>query len=120
MTCRPSSAHRAGGPNRFFDASREVGFLYAMIRSAILEEIPNELAWLKGYDEAFAAVDAAYNLPKSDISALIRMIHSNSGTLSANRRKQFAHLPEEVLDAIEKIVQQAFGVSIGTEVRGKE
>ncbi len=109
-----------GRPYRFFDASREVGFLYAMIRSAILEEIPNELAWLKGYDEAFAAVDAAYNLPKSDISALIRMIRSNSGTLSANRRKQFAHLPEEVLDAIEKIVQQVFGVSTGTEVRGKE
>lgn len=95
-------------PYRFFDASREVSFLHSMIQSAILHEIPQEVAYLRGYDEAFGWIDAKYNLPKSDISALIRMVKSNGGKLSGNRRKQYAHLPSEILDDIEAAIQAAF------------
>ena len=93
---------------RFFDADREVAFLYAMIKQAVLEEIPRELAWLQGYDLAFSTLNNELDLPQKDLSTLIRMIQSNQGTLSASRRKQYCHFPEKVLDRIEEVVSQAF------------
>jgi fido (protein-threonine AMPylation protein) len=93
---------------RFFEADREVAFLHDMIKQAVLEEIPRELAWLQGYDLAFSKLDDELDLPQKDLSALIRMIHSNNGTLSAKRRKQYYHLPEKVLNHIEEVVRQAF------------
>jgi hypothetical protein len=96
---------------RYIQFDREVSFLHTMVRKAVQEEIPSELAWLSGYDLAFQQISGAFDLPNKDISALIRMIHSNRGSLSGNRRKQFAHLPDEILDRIESITRDAFGVA---------
>lgn len=97
-----------GRPYRFFEADREVAFLHDMIRLAVREEIPHELAWLRGYDTAFASLDAELDLPGKDLSALIRMIHGNGDKLSQHRRKQYAHLPDTVLDRVEAEVRRAF------------
>jgi hypothetical protein len=93
---------------RYFDASREVAFLYQMIRLAVEEEIPRELAWLSGFDQALELLESEFDLPQKDLATLIRMAHSNHGLLSANRRKQFSHLPVAVLDRIETVVQACF------------
>jgi fido (protein-threonine AMPylation protein) len=93
---------------RFFDADREVAFLHSMIKQAVQEEIPRGLAWLHGYDLAFSALNTELDLPQKDLSALIRMIQSNKGTLSANRRKQYSYIPEETLKRIEEVVRLAF------------
>jgi hypothetical protein len=93
---------------RFLEADREVAFLYDMIKQAVQEEIPRELAWLQGYDLAFSQLNDELDLPQKDLSSLIRMIQSNKGTLSAKRRKQYVHLPEIVLNRIEEVVRQAF------------
>lgn len=93
---------------RFFEADREVAFLHAMIRQAVQEEIPRELAWLHGYDLAFSKLNNELDLPQKDLSTLIRMIQSNQGALSANRRKQYYYLPEKVLNRIEEVVREAF------------
>jgi hypothetical protein len=99
---------------RFFEADREIGYLHKMMRRAVEEEIPRELAWLQGYDLAFAALEKEFDLPQKDVSALIRMIHSNKGRLSLHRRKQYAALPDEVLDRIETVVRQSFPAESGT------
>ena len=93
---------------RFIQADREVKFLHNMIKQAVQEEIPRELAWLQGYDLAFSTLNNELDLPQKDLSALIRMIQSNQNTLSAKRRKQYVHLPEEVLNRIEEVVRQTF------------
>jgi hypothetical protein len=93
---------------RFLVADREVGFLYDMIKQAVQDEIPRELAWLQGYDLAFSKLNDELDLPQKDLSALIRMVHSNKGTLSVKRRKQYHHLPETVLNRIEEVARQAF------------
>ncbi|WP_245616448.1 hypothetical protein [Paraburkholderia acidipaludis] len=36
------------------------------------------------------------------------MIQSNNGVLSENRRKQYVHVPTQILDRIEQIVREAF------------
>ena len=93
---------------RFFDADREVAFLHSMIKQAVQDEIPRELAWLQGYDLAFSILNTELDLPQKDLSALIRMIQSNQGTLSANRKKRYFHVPDVVLKRIEEVVRQAF------------
>ncbi|WP_277185778.1 Fic family protein [Caballeronia sp. BR00000012568055] len=101
---------------RFFNADREVAFLYEMIKRAVREEIPSELAWLRGYDLAFSALNDEFDIPRKDLSALIRMTQSNKGVLSAHRRKQYSHIPAQVMDRIEEVVRQSFAASrdVGT------
>lgn len=95
---------------RFFEADREVAFLHAMLKQTVQEEIPRELAWLQGYDVAFTMLNSELDLPRNDLSALIRMAQSNMGLLSANRRKQYYYLPAPVLDRIEDVVRHAFTI----------
>ena len=102
-------------PYRFFEADREVAFLHAMFKQAVQDEIPRELAWLQGYDVAFSKLNNELDLPRNDLSALIRMIQSNKNTLSANRRKQYHHLPEQVLSRIEDVVREVFETSKAEE-----
>lgn len=105
----PVVVHSPGGrAYRFVDATAEVAFLHRMIRRAVEDEIPRELAWLSGYDKAYQQLDAELDLPNKDLSALIRMIQSNNGVLSENRRKQYVHVPTQILDRIEQIVREAF------------
>ena len=105
------SAHPGSRAYRFFDASTEVAFLHRMIQQAVEDEIPRELAWLSGYDKAFAQLDAEFDLPRKDLSALIRMAQSSQGRLSVRRRKQYFHLPADVLDRVEEVVRESFGLS---------
>lgn len=105
----PIVVHSPGGrAYRFIDATAEVAFLYRMIRLAVEEEIPGELAWLSGYDKAYQQLNAEFDLPNKDLSALIRMIQSNKGVLAINRRKQYVHVPVSTLDRIEQVVREAF------------
>lgn len=112
-------AHPGSRAYRFFDASKEVAFLHRMIQQAVEDEIPRELAWLSGYDKAFAQLDAEFDLPRKDLSALIRMAQSSQGRLSARRRKQYFHLPANVLDRVEEVVRESFGLTPedGSEAR---
>jgi hypothetical protein len=111
----PVVVHSPGGrAYRFIDATAEVAFLHRMIRLAVEDEIPQELAWLSGYDKAYRQLNAELDLPNKDLSALIRMIQSNTGVLSAHRRKQYAHVPTPTLDRIEQVVRDAFDLA-GTD-----
>lgn len=101
-------SHPGSRAYRFLRADREVAFLHDMVRQAVREEIPQELAYLKGYDAAFSELNDELDLPQKDLSALIRMIQSNRGRLSAHRRKQYGHLPAHVLDRIEEVVGRSF------------
>lgn len=100
---------------RFFVADREVAFLHDMIKQAVQEEIPRELAWLQGYDLAFSILNNELDLPQKDLSALIRMIQSNQGVLSTKRRKQYYHLPVSVLDRLEEVVRLSFQPTVAAE-----
>jgi hypothetical protein len=95
-------------PYSFFEADREVDFLYDMVKLAVEQEIPREMAYLRGYDEAFETLDHELDIPQKDLSNLIRMAHDQGGSLSKNRRKQYGYLPAEVLARIEEVVSEAF------------
>ncbi len=95
-------------PYRYFQADREVAFLARMIERAVEEEIPQELQFLQGYDNAYRRIDAEFDLPQKDIALLIRLIHDNGGRLSKSKRARFDWLPGEILNRLEEIVNLAF------------
>jgi hypothetical protein len=98
---------------RYFQADRELAFLQETIRQAIEEEIPGELAWLAGFDEASRQIDSRYDLPQKDIARLIRMIRGNGGRLSKRKRSQFDRIPDSVIAEIEAMVCDAFDLDNG-------
>jgi len=63
-----------------------------VIEQAVRQEILRELAWLQDYEVAFSKLNLELDLPQTDLSALIRIIQSNKGTLCANRGKQYCYL----------------------------
>lgn len=98
-----------GRPYRFFEARREIQFLHTMLRLTVEEEMPRQIAWLLGFDRAWDRLNGELDLPQKDLRTLIRMVGSE-GKLSRHRRKQYGHLPQEVLDHIEAVALQAFEV----------
>lgn len=101
--------HPDAGPYRYIVADRETAFLKEMIRQAVEEEMPDELAWLQGYDAAIDRIEAAFDLPANDVSRLIRMIHGNDGHLAKGKRNQFDWIPDDVITRIEEMVRDSFG-----------
>lgn len=92
----------------YFNADAELGFLVDAIRRTVDEEIPRELRFLVGFDEASERIDGQFDLRGPDIGALVRMIHGNRGALSRGKRKQFSHLPDSAIERIESIVRDSF------------
>jgi len=97
-------------PYRFFNADAEVEFLHAMIALAVRVEIPEEIAFLSGYDRAFNTLNAELDLPQSTLAALIRNIHGNNGGLSNNIRKKHFQYPDSLFTRIVEVVRQEFGL----------
>lgn len=108
----PAILHGPGaGPYRYFPADREAAFLAATLRRTVEEEIPRELAFLRGYDAAHERIEAEFDLPQRDVAALIRVIEANGGRLSANKRRRWDWLPDPVIARIETLVREAFVAS---------
>ena len=95
-------------PYAYFNADSELGFLFDAIRRTVDEEIPRELRFLVGFDEACERIDREFDLRGPDVGALVRMIHGNRGALSRGKRKQFSHLPDSAIGRIESIVRDSF------------
>lgn len=100
-------------PYRYFCADREVRFLAKTIAVAIEEEVPSELAYLRGYDRAYERIEAEFDLPHKDIGRLVRLIRGNDGRLSQNKRSGFPTLPDAVIERVQAIVREAFSGRAG-------
>lgn len=91
-----------------------------MLVEAVRSELPRELHWLSGFDAAFEQLNGELNLPRPDLSALIRMVQSNNGKLSSNKRKAYSHLPDELIARIEEVVREAFNPTSAHTSSGDE
>jgi hypothetical protein len=105
-------------PYRYFTIDAELTFLQEMIRQAVEQEIPAELAWLTGFDQASRLIDARFDLPQKDIARLIRMIRGNGGRLAKRKRTQFDWIPDEVITEVESMVCDAFDLDRESEPSG--
>ena len=91
-----------GTAYRYWDATDQVRFGLEMAKSALQEDLRSEVDALRCYDAVYAQVDAHHDVRNKDLSVLIRSCMENAGSVSKNRRKQYAAMvPEKAFDAIE-------------------
>ncbi|OZI29793.1 hypothetical protein CAL29_16840 [Bordetella genomosp. 10] len=99
----------SGSPYRYWDATKCLEFGLRMTHYALDTSLIKETEFLKRFDIVRSRINARYDLMDRDLHALIRMAHSNGGTISQNRRKQYLYrVPPEILDAIETEVREVF------------
>ncbi|SIT57122.1 Cell filamentation protein Fic [Mesorhizobium prunaredense] len=95
---------------RFFDATPHAEFLYACVRRTIEQDLPDETAFLRRYDQFRKQVDAFIDMPERLTDLLFRFLHQNGGRLSNRAREwEFAALTDDEAERIEAIYHQTFG-----------
>lgn len=92
---------------RWPDLTRQVEFLFETIDHCLREDLPQELAYLLGYDRAKTALRDVVDMPDRKLDLLLTLLHGNGGKLSKNKRAQFAEITDAELQRMELAYQQA-------------
>jgi Fic family protein len=94
---------------KYFDATSQVEFLFDCVDETINTIIPQELSYLKKYDNFKAWLDDTYEMPNKMVALLVRFLEQNSGKLSNRAKaKEFNNLDEKEIDQIESQYVQYF------------
>ena len=94
---------------RFGDYTEIVEFLYSCVEHAVTFSLPNEINYLKSYDEAKSRIEQQFDMADKDLSLLIGFITQNNGTLSKRgREKEFRHLTDDQIAVAEEVINDAF------------
>jgi hypothetical protein len=90
---------------RYFDATRQAEFLLDQIECTIKTALPEELLFLKRFDDAKRKIDSIIDMPDHLVSLLISLCRQNNGRLSQTKRdSHFQLLSETEIADIEKII----------------
>lgn len=94
---------------RFFDATPHAEFLYGCVQQTIEQDLPDETAFLRRYDQFRSQVDAFIDMPDNTIDLLFRFLHQNGGRFSARaREREFRELTHNEAERIEAIYGEVF------------
>ena len=94
---------------RYFDATLQAEFLYKCVKDTLETIIPDEVSYLRRYEEYKSYLDNKFEMPDKLVNLLIRFLEQNNGILSKKaREREFKSLSEgEVVD-LEKMYTQIF------------
>jgi hypothetical protein len=94
---------------RYFDCTEEAEFLYACVRRTVEQDLPREIDYLRGNDEAIRRIMDVIEMPDRVAENLVMFIRNNNGRLPKRRREgEFKTLREDEVNLIEEIVNDAF------------
>ena len=95
---------------RYFDATAQAEFLYAMVQDTIMRIIPAEVEYLRHHDAMKRFVDDAFDMPNKTLDLLIRFLIQGKGRLSGRARsKEFRALTDKEVARIEQAYATIFG-----------
>lgn len=95
---------------RYCDLTKQAEYLYACVQDTIDHVIPEELDYLRRYDQMTAAINEIVSLPDHKVDLMIKMLRQNHGMLSKNKKaKFFDELSNKDVETIERRYQQEFG-----------
>lgn len=96
---------------RYWDATAQTEFAIRMAARAVDVHLIGEAQFLAGFDRVLAELGKRIDLPGPILHELVLRAHEQGGTLSRNRRKQYAdRVPEAYFDEIESQVRAGFGL----------
>jgi Fic/DOC family protein len=94
---------------RFFDATPHAQFLYSCVKKTIEEELPQETAFLRRYDEFRGRIEAMVDMPDRTADLLFRFLRQNGGRLSNRaREKEFAEMSDAEVTRVEEAYAACF------------
>jgi len=94
---------------RYFDATLQSEFIFECVERTIENIIPNELEYLKKYDEMKTWLDNNFEMPDQMLAMLIRFLEQNNGSLSKRAQdKEFKDLTSEEMNRIEQKYGEIF------------
>jgi hypothetical protein len=96
---------------RFPDLTRQAEALFHLVSLAIERELPEELAFLQGYDRTRGLMQEVVDLPGPLLDLFIRMCVQNGGTLSACKREShFSRLTDAEIEGLQEAVRRGYSV----------
>jgi len=102
--------HDSSDRYRSIDCTAMAEALFAFVKRTIERDLPAELAFLRGYDAARAAMRTVVDLPGPDADRFIQFCKQNGWRLSAAKRRVggLARLTDEEIVQLEAAVRKAF------------
>jgi len=94
---------------RYFDATKQVEFLYSCVQQTIEHTIPEEVEYLEKYDLMKDYLDNLFEMPDKTVALLVRFLEQGNGKISERAKtKEFKELTNEEVLAIENKYQEIF------------
>jgi hypothetical protein len=94
---------------RYFDATRMAEFLYSCVEQTIDEIIPDEVEYLRKYDEFKYKLEQSFEMPDKMVALLVRFLVQENGVLSKRAKdKEFGMLSEKEIKEIENLYSMIF------------
>lgn len=94
---------------RYYNATKQVEFLFDCVNDTIENVIPKEVAYLKKFDAFKRFLEDEYEMPDKMIAILLRILEQNEGELSQRaRKKEFDQLTDQEIQGIEKRFEEIF------------
>lgn len=94
---------------RYFDATRQAEFLYDCIKVTIEKTLPEEVDYLKKYDEMRIFIKNYIDMPDRMVDLLIRFMYQEKGMLSKRaREKEFSSLTADEIKTLESKYSEIF------------
>jgi Fic family protein len=91
---------------RFFDATRQAKFLADSVVETIRMTLPQEIEYLKRYDQAKRRIEAFLELPDATFDLMMGFLRQNGGQFSRRARtKEYAQLTDAEVASVEGIYQ---------------
>ncbi len=95
---------------RYFDATAHAEFLYRCVEDTVDRDLPEEVAFLEGYDRFAKRVQEIVDLPASTVDLLHRFLRQGEGKLSKRARtREFAALTSEEVEQVEQLYTECCG-----------
>lgn len=94
---------------RYFDATKQAEFLFECIQETIEKTLPEEVDYLKKYDEMKYFIKNYIDMPDRLVDLLIRFLYQERGVLSNRaKRKEFSSLTEDEVKILEEKYAEIF------------
>ena len=94
---------------RYFDATKQAEFLFACMLETIETVFPQEIGYLKKYDEMRAFVENYIDIPGPLAGLLIKFLEQGEGKFSKRaKEKEFKELTEKEISTLESKFQSIF------------
>ena len=94
---------------RYFDATAQAEFLFYCVNDTLVNVIPNEVEYLKKFDEFKRFIDNKFEMPDNMISLLVGFLEQGNGKLSKRAKSnEFNKLTVDEISSIEKQFQSVF------------